>query len=71
VRQAAFPDDLVQIVRYPGGVAPRRLDGENLLNRPGIFALKTPARRLGQNPPGDWETLIDPARAQRAARAIA
>lgn len=43
---------------------------ENLLNRPGVIALKTPTRRLGRERPDGWRKLIDPDRAVRAARTL-
>jgi hypothetical protein len=44
---------------------------ENILNRPGVIALRIPARRLGRNRPEGWRKLVDSGRAARAARDIA
>ncbi len=43
---------------------------ENLLNRPGIIAVKGPSRLLGPDAPGHWRPLAEPALAARAAKII-
>ena len=56
---------LTCFLRY-GNLAP----AQNLLNRPGVFALKGPVHRLGAEAAGDWKRHIDPDRAVLTAAAI-
>ncbi len=43
---------------------------QNLLNRPGVIALKGPVRRIGPDAPGDWKSHVDTGRAVLTATDI-